>query len=97
MPRKVKESPATKKLGAKNVYKLVITANEASQALKGETILEALQHFVAPVPMKTDVLIMVTKGSKTVDKEVRVREARYTFTNPTALQLLAKSLSIRLG
>lgn len=97
--------PKTKqvtKLGAekkakKPVYTVEISVNNEVYKVSGDTILEALMKYEAPAIVKTDTLVAVTKGNVTKDKELGVFDARRTFANPTAIELLATNLVRQIG
>ena len=100
--KKVKESPApTKKLGAvkkkKEVFAFSVEIISSGVVYKadGNDLYVLLRDFPMPALVKTETNIAVTKNGRTVQKDLKVADARRCFTgyDTTSLELLAIGLT----
>ena len=94
--------PKLKKLGAvapkkKKVYSIVVSVNDESQKVSGDTIVEALKGFVVPDPIKTEVVFEITKGKEVKSRVWGVHEARRAFNNPSTLAMLSEYIRRNVG
>lgn len=102
--RKVAKIKAKKALGsvikkAAPTFKVEIESSGVHFKAKGNDLHELLRQFPAPALFKTETNILVTKGKKTVQKDLKVAEARRCFTgfDTTSLELLAIGLTKRFA
>lgn len=91
--------PKTKRLGAKKktTYHLETLVNGEVWSVDTNDIHEGLQQFIFPAVVKTDLVVKVTKGDKTVEQILGVFEARRAMNNSTKLELVAINLVKRFG
>ena len=90
----------TKKLGAvktkkKFDYKVEIVSSGVEHKAEGNDLYTLLREFPMPALVKTETNITVTKNGKTVQKDLKVVDARRCFTGfeTTSLELLAIGLN----
>lgn len=107
MPRlkKTKESLDTeeKKVATKKEKKVfafsvdVVTSGENYSA-EGDDLYSLLRDFKAPALINTETNITVTKGGKTIQRDLKVADARRCFAgyDTTSLELLAISITKQL-
>ncbi len=103
--KKVRKSPATKKLGAKKPskpkfnYHLEISLNNDVYKVDTNDIHQALKEFVAPDIMKTKLIFRYNKADGPTKETVYFdpHDVRRFFHNQTALEILATTLVRNLG
>lgn len=102
---KVKETKAVEKKEApakkKEVFDfyVAIASSGVDYEKEGNDLYELLRDFPAPALLNTETNIVVTKGGKTIQRDLKVADARRCFrknTDTTSLELLAISISKQL-
>jgi len=83
----------------KSTYAVEIESSGVSYKAKGDDLYQILLDFPAPDLLNTETNIKVTKGKKTIQKDLKVVDARRCFTGfeTTSLELLAIGITKMLG
>lgn len=80
-------------------FKVEISSSGEEYSKEGDNIYNLLKEFPAPALINTETNIKVTKGTKTIQKDLKVADARRCFTgfDTTSLELLSISISKQLA
>lgn len=87
----------TKKKEVFDFHIIVVSSGESYEA-EGNDLYQLLRDFPMPALVNTETNIVVTKDGKTIQRDLKVAEARRCFTgfDTTSLELLAISISKQL-
>jgi hypothetical protein len=98
MAKKASASPVTKKKKEVFDYQVEIESSGVLHKAEGNDPYELLRAFPMPALVKTETNIKVTKEGKTVQRDLKVADARRCFTGfeTTSLELLAISINKQL-
>lgn len=90
-----KKSEPVKKAAKKFDYQVEILSSGLEYKAEGNDLYELLKAFPAPALFNTETNLKVTKGGKTIQKDLKVFDARRCFTGfeTTSLELLAIGLN----
>jgi len=101
--KKVKEPTVTKEpkeKKAKEVFDFYVAIASSGETYEkeGNDLYELLRGFPMPALVNTETNIVVTKGDKTIQRDLKVADARRCFTgfDTTSLELLAISITKQL-
>lgn len=98
--KKVKKETPVKEKKEKKVFdfQVNIVSSGVSYEAEGNKLYELLRAFPAPALLNTETNIVVAKGGKTIQRDLKVAEARRCFTgfDTTSLELLAISIGKQL-
>ena|SRR3990167_615096 len=104
MPKKVEKKVAKKTkaapLGAakpKKGYSLEMDVNDTTYKTFAKDIHSALKDIEIPVFFKTDVILRIGNGQRTIEKYYKTFTARHVFANKTAIEILASNLTKEIG
>jgi hypothetical protein len=94
------KSSITKEKEEKRVFafRVSIVSSGESYEADGDNLYQLLRAFPMPALVNTETNIVVTKNGKTIQRDLRVADARRCFTgfDTTSLELLAISINKQL-
>ena len=97
MAKKIVEEKVEKKVvkEKKADFKVEIESSGETFKKEGNDLYELLLAFPAPALLNTETNIKVTKGGKTIQKDLKVADARRCFSGfeTTSLELLSISIA----
>lgn len=77
----------------KGEFHLYIKLNDKSFEVDTDNIVETIKSF-KPAILKTALTIRITKGKRTIDRYLYLKDGRRLFTNDTTLDMFVRNLSI---
>jgi len=78
---------------ADKLFHLIVECNGNEFSTETDSLLEAIQSMPVPPIFKTETIFRVTKGAKTIEKVLKVFEARRVFANDVSCEILAINLT----
>jgi len=87
--------PKVEKPKSEPLFKVKLILNNETFTGGGDNLYKVFRSFPTPSIIKTETNILVTKGGKTVQKDLKVIDARRSFAgyDTTSLELLAISIA----
>lgn len=80
--------PIVEKKGAYHVF---IKLNDRAYEVDTDNLVETILSF-KPVILKTSLTLKITKGNKTIDRYLYLKEGRRLFTNNLTLEVFVRNL-----
>lgn len=97
MAKKLTKKKKVEQIEAEPIFYLKIIANNEVYETTGDNLKDLMVSFTPPVLLKNETNIIAVKNKKTVQRDLKVYDARRLFNNKTNMILFTDNLLAQLG